>query len=225
MGRKSKYSIDFKLCVVDRYLNRGEGCAAIGKDLNIPHRTVMKWVNQYQKFGAEAFQEKPRNQSYAKEFKIQVIEEYLSGGCSYEELALKYNIPSDSIIRQWVKKYSNLEAVKDYSPAPEVYMAKRIQTTLEQRMEAVKWYEENGRSYKDTAAHFGYNYAQVRDWVKKYETRGADGLLDRRGKRKEESELTETERLKRELILERNKRKQLEMENELLKKLNELERW
>ncbi|WP_438588778.1 helix-turn-helix domain-containing protein [Dubosiella newyorkensis] len=41
-------------------------------------------------------------------------------------------------------------------------MAKRIQTTFEQRMEAVQWYEENGRSYKDTAAHFGYNYAQVR---------------------------------------------------------------
>ncbi|MFA1014229.1 helix-turn-helix domain-containing protein [Dubosiella newyorkensis] len=103
-------------------------------------------------------------------------------------------------------------------------MAKRIQTTFEQRMEAVQWYEENGRSYKDTAAHFGYNYAQVRDWVKKYESSGEDGLLDRRGQRKEEAELTETERLKRELILERNKRKQLEMENELLKKLNELER-
>ena len=224
MGRKSNYTIDFKLSVVDRYLNKGEGSVTIGKDLNLNPNTVLKWVKQFQKSDAEVFLEKPRNQSYSKEFKIQVIEEYLAGGCSYPDLALKYNIPSHNTILQWVKKYSNLEAIKDYSPAPEVYMAKRIQTTFEQRMEAVQWYEENGRSYKDTAAHFGYNYAQVRDWVKKYESSGEDGLLDRRGQRKEEAELTETERLKRELILERNKRKRLEMENELLKKLNELER-
>lgn len=88
MGRKSKYTIDFKLSVVDRYLNKGEGSVTIGKDLNLNPNTVMKWVKQFQKSDAEAFLEKPRNQSYSKEFKIQVIEEYLAGGCSYPDLAL-----------------------------------------------------------------------------------------------------------------------------------------
>lgn len=41
MGRKSKYTIDFKLSVVERYLNKGEGSVTIGKDLNLNPNTVM----------------------------------------------------------------------------------------------------------------------------------------------------------------------------------------
>ncbi|QVK19623.1 helix-turn-helix domain-containing protein [Mycoplasmatota bacterium] len=40
---------------------------------------------------------------------------------------------------------------------------------------------------------------QVYNWVKKYIKEGNEGLKDRRGRKKDESELTDIEKLKREI--------------------------
>lgn len=71
---------------------------------------------------------------------------------------------------------------------------------------------------------FEVSYQQAYHYVKKYETTGQYGWEDRRGRRKVDSELTETDKLKRELEMERRKRKKVEVENAFLKKLEELER-
>lgn len=59
-------------------------------------------------------------------------------------------------------------------------------------------------------------------WVRKYETKGTDGLIDRRGKAKPESELTEADKLRMENKILQAKIKDREMEIEILKKLREL---
>ena len=65
---------------------------------------------------------------------------------------------------------------------------------------------------------YGGNYAQIYNWVKKYESNGEDALEDRRGKRKSEERLTDLEKAQRRIAeLERINRRQ-EMELELLKK-------
>lgn len=64
----------------------------------------------------------------------------------------------------------------------------------------------------------------MRSWVIKFEESGIDGLLDRRGKCKPEDQLTEVEKLKAQMQLLEAKNKRLEMENALLKKLEEIER-
>lgn len=62
------------------------------------------------------------------------------------------------------------------------------------------------------------NYAQIYNWVKKYEADGKECLEDRRGKRKNEEQLNELEKAKRGIAeLEKINRRQ-EMELELLKK-------
>ena len=87
----------------------------------------------------------------------------------------------------------------DYDPKPEVYMAKSRTTTYEERIEIIEYCLEHEKNYKDTALQYGVNYAQVYSWVKKYKQQGEDGLLDRRGRNKLESEMTEEEKLKYQL--------------------------
>ncbi len=60
--------------------------------------------------------------------------------------------------------------------------------------------------------------------VKKYNEKETEGLVDKHGKRKPESRMTELEKLRAEnkLLAARNKR--LETENAVLKKLEEIER-
>ena len=73
-------------------------------------------------------------------------------------------------------------------------------------------------------AKFKVSYQQARNYTIKYEKNGIDALQDNRGKRKSEDSLTELERLRAELKLEKARREKAEMEASFLKKLNEIER-
>ncbi|MDT2259965.1 helix-turn-helix domain-containing protein [Paenibacillus larvae] len=75
-----------------------------------------------------------------------------------------------------------------------------------------------------TADKFQVSYQQVYSWTNKYLTSGVDALQDRRGKRKSEDEMSEVEKLRAQnkLLQAENRRKQMEID--LLKKLDEIER-
>ena len=68
------------------------------------------------------------------------------------------------------------------------------------------------------------SYNQIYSWVRKYEKNGPDGLADLRGKRKKEAAMTEVEKLRAQLKLKEAENLRLQMENDLLKKLEALER-
>ena len=103
-------------------------------------------------------------------------------------------------------------------------MAKGRSTTLEERIEIVSHCIANNKDYGKTVERYGVSYQQVYGWVSKYEKVGSDGLIDRRGKRKDISSMTEVEKLHAQLKLKEAENLRLQMENELLKKLEALER-
>lgn len=69
-----------------------------------------------------------------------------------------------------------------------------------------------------------YHINKIYSWVKKYEAKGLDGLIDRRGKAKPENELTELDKLRIENRKLAAKNAELELENRIIKKLQEVER-
>lgn len=78
--------------------------------------------------------------------------------------------------------------------------------------------------YKLAAKHYNVSYAQVYQWVKKYQEQGEIGLQDKRGKHKQGDELSEIEKLQRENTLLKHRLELQERENILLKKVKEIER-
>ena len=225
MGRKPKFSAEIKISICKQYLNGKKSAIKLSDEYDVNVRTISRWAKKYQSIGADAFRLKLHNASYTKEFKQQVVEAYLKGEGSMDDLAIQYRISSHEIIHRWIRKYNNLEELKDYDPKPEVYMKDRIRkTTLEERIEIVNYCLEHDKDYKGTAELFDVSYMQVYQWVRKYLASGEAGLADRRGQHKTEEQLTETEKLQRKVkILERQLREK-EMENELLKKVQEIER-
>ncbi|WP_337019025.1 helix-turn-helix domain-containing protein [Oceanobacillus massiliensis] len=83
---------------------------------------------------------------------------------------------------------------------------------------------ENKKDYQGTAEKYRVSYQQVYQWVKKYETKGSEGLKDNRGKTKSESELSPEEKLKLEMKRMEFENERLRAENAFLKKLEEIER-
>lgn len=225
MGRKSKHSKELKLSIVKRYLD-GEGSyESLAKEINVYGSTVESWVKKYKSYGEIAFDLMKKNNSYTKEFKEQVVLDYLNGGGSYFELSLKYKIPSDTTIQVWVKDYNSHIELKNYIPGGEdIYMAKSRKVDKNERIEIVKYCLEHDLDYKTTAKVFETSYANVFNWVKKYKEKGEDGLADKRGRHKTDEEVDEVTLLKRQLKQKEHELEIAQLEVRLLKKLDEIER-
>lgn len=99
------------------------------------------------------------------------------------------------------------------------------ETTLEERVAIAKACVETGNNYGETAIKYNVSYQQVYTWVKRFKELGEAGLEDRRGKRTAKQEpRTELEAARKEIAELKHKLYMAEMERDLLKKLNELER-
>lgn len=224
MPHKSRILFEKKIEVVEKYLNGELSATKILQALWIGETTLRRWVISYKANGAEGLISQTKNKKYSVELKQKVVEEYLSGKASLEGLCLKYAISEDHVVRRWIKKYNSHEDFKQPSNGGAIYMAKGRNTTLEERIEIVSHCIANNKDYGKTIEQYGVSYQQIYGWVKKYETDGADGLVDRRGKRKEEASMTEVEKLRAQLKLKDAENQRLQIENELLKKLEALER-
>jgi transposase-like protein len=102
-------------------------------------------------------------------------------------------------------------------------MTKGRKTTYDERVEIVKYCVEHEYKYNDAAQKYQVSYQQVYTWMEKYKHDGVEGLEDRRGKRKEEDEMSELEKLKAKNKLLEAENRQKQMEIDFLKKLNEIE--
>lgn len=224
MGRKAKYTKEQKVQACEDYLSGKKSASQIALELNMSKygvSVISEWVRSYRVNGHSIFDHKSTNNKYSKEFKEMVVQEYLQGYGS-THLAAKYGIPKHSTVLKWVNKYNSHRELKDYIPKPEVYMADTLKVSKEKKIEIIKYCIDHDHDYKGTAELYGGNYAQIYNWVKKYESNGEDALEDRRGKRKSEEQLTDLERAQRRVAeLERINRRQ-EMELELLKKRRSL---
>jgi len=225
MPQKSKLPPELKVKIVEAYLDGRIGTAIITQKYDIGASTLRDWVNQYQTQGPQGLVPKLRITSYPAELKQQVVQEYLAGKGSCRDLCKKYVISKPEIIRRWIKKYNGHEELRARDGGgSEIYMTSGRTTTLKERIEIVEFCISNSKDYSTTIKKYDVSYQQIYTWVRKYEAQGVDGLTDRRGKRKDAASMTEVERLKAELKLKEAENRRLQIENEVLKKLDEVER-
>ena len=104
-------------------------------------------------------------------------------------------------------------------------MKKAKSTTFYERLKIVTECLANDKNYGAIAMKYQCSYQQVRNWVKRYEEMGNKGLEDRRGRRVGSlPSRTPEEELRDRIVELERKNLDLQMENDLLKKVRELER-
>lgn len=113
----AKYSFEFKLDVVKAYLNGEGGYKYLAKKFNIPAKSnIDNWVSSYRKFGEEGLLRKIKDTKYTLDFKLVVVDYYLTTETSYQDLALKLGINNPSLVNDWVSKFRK-EGVEGLSNA------------------------------------------------------------------------------------------------------------
>ena len=222
--RKKKYNSELIIQIIRENINEGISVPRLAERYNIHHGTIEEWIIQYKQNGAATFSLEKHNRVYSEEKKNEAVKEYLAGGGSLREIAAKYKLRSKRQLQQWIKVYNSGKGFQRKMTGGSRMKKARL-TTLEERIQIAKDCIANGENYGETALKHKVSYQQVYQWTKKFKEMGAAGLEDRRGKRKKdqtprtelEKAQIEIERLKHELYM-------TQMERDLLKKLDEIER-
>ena len=219
-----KHTPEEKIIITKAVLSGESSRAELARQYNTSEGRIREWVVKYKANGISAFLPQRRNNVYSDEIRIKAVTDYLNGEGSTKAISAKYGLRSDRQLRNWIKVYNSGRGFRQKMSGGS-RMKEARPTTVEERIQIAKDCIANGGNYGETALKFNVSYQQVYQWVKKYKEMGTAGLEDRRGKRKKdqtprtelEKAQIEIERLKHELYM-------TQMERDLLKKLDEIER-
>lgn len=223
MRKKKKISPSVKIKQVELYLAGKASIHQIARKYGVACSTVEIWIVKYKAEGRTGLQQRKSCKKYSKELKEKAVREYLGGGVSLKTICTKYAISSPTPLRNWIKEYNAHGMLKSNSGGR--MMSKTRKTTQDERLEIVHYCILNGKNYGDAAIRYSVSYQNVYQWVHRYEKLGIDGLEDRRGKKPGSVKpRTPEEELKAKVAQLEARNRDLQMENDLLKKLDELQR-
>ena len=226
MPHKQKATADEKVWIVRECLAGKISKSEAACYLQVDKSSIYSWIKRYKAEGAAAFQPSKFNRTYTTKLKMKAVLSYLNGEGSLRDICQKYRIRAMYQLQSWLKVYNahgDLSSIK-YSGGGS-YMSKARSTTQEERLQIVQECLASDKNYGETAKKYKVSYQQVRTWTLRYIELGESGLEDRRGKRKkDQTPRTELEKAQIEIQKLKHQLYMAEMERDLLKKLNELER-
>ena len=224
MPQKSKISVEEKIKLVQDYLLGELAPSIFTRKYNMQEQRLYEWVSLYKRRGIAGLIPATTTRKYSPETKSLAVQDYLSGTMSLNNICDKYDISRHSMLQKWILCYNSHGEFKQPNTGGAVYMTKGRKTTLNERIEIVGHCISSNKDYGKTIEKYDVSYQQIYGWVKKYEASGVSGLIDKRGKRKDESTMNEVEKLRAQIKLKEAENLRLQMENDLLKKLEALER-
>ena len=227
MSRYNKIDSALKVELVEKYLKDEIGIREAARQAGLSGsgtEAFRKWVDIYRNEGPSGLLEQKHNRHYSQEVKLAAVNDYLEGKGSLQKVAARYGLRSKHQLQNWLKVYNTHGEIKCRGSGGGSYMRKARQTTLEERLSIVQECLVNDKNYGAMALKYNCSYQQVRNWVKRYEEMGSTGLEDRRGRRAgSQPARTPAEELRDRIAELERKNRNLQMENDLLKKVRELE--
>ena len=155
---------------------------------------------------------------FTAEEKLQAALRYIEGNESSHEIAKSIGTDNKAILN-WAKQY-------EYNGV-EAFIKRYTNYSAQFKLDVLNYMIEHGTSVLETAAIFNIaTPSTIRSWRKQYDTQGFDALQSK--KKGRPSMKKETNKQPKQTLVEGSSEalqariKQLEMENEYLKKLNAL---
>lgn len=220
---RQKICAEEKIKTVENILEGKEAMLTAAERLRVARTTIKDWIVSYKGNGLDAFTH-VKNKHYSSKEKMEAVLAYLNGEGSLNSISQRFGLRTKTQLRDWIKRYNSHEELKASGIGGFSTMTKGRKTTFDERVEIVQYCIAHNHNYAETASKYNVSYQQARNYTVKYESGGLDALRDNRGKRKAPDALTEIERLRAELKIERARRMKAEMEASFLKKLDEIER-
>ena len=102
----AKHSFEFKKKVVMEYISGSGGLDYLSHKYNLGSNSQLRrWIAAYRTFGDDGLRRSRQQKKYTFEYKLHVVELYLSSEVSYQELALKERINNPNLLTKWVNDF------------------------------------------------------------------------------------------------------------------------
>jgi len=106
MAKNRKHEPEFRLQIIKEN-QKGNSITSLSKKWDISKSLIRKWIDHHSSSGAKGLLAK-RYIYYTKEFKLKVVNAYKDKGLSLRACCLQFNIPTQSTILLWIRKYEQL---------------------------------------------------------------------------------------------------------------------
>ena len=101
----AKYSFEFKKEIVQEYLDGKGGYQYLSEIHSIPRECIRQWIRNYNANGNKGLKRSRESKAYSFEYKLHMVELYLSSELSYQELALQEGINNPGMLVKWVNDF------------------------------------------------------------------------------------------------------------------------
>ena len=101
----AKYSFEYKKKVVLEYLQGKGSYNELASKYSIDFTNIRHWVRNYNANGDDGLKRSRKQSNYSFEYKLHVVELYLSSEVSYQELAISLGINNPAQICKWVNDF------------------------------------------------------------------------------------------------------------------------
>ena len=98
----AKYSFEYKKKIVLEYLQGQGSYRELASKYFIDFTNIRHWIRNYNANGDDGLKRSRKQSSYSFEYKLYVVELYLSSEVSYQELAISLGINNPAQICKWV---------------------------------------------------------------------------------------------------------------------------
>ena len=99
-----KYTAEFKLSVVQKYLEGSMGYRLVAEHFSIPnHSLIERWVGFYRRHGEEGLRAK--RACYSAEFKLAVLRHMWDNSLSKGHTAAIFNVRRHAAVGEWERAY------------------------------------------------------------------------------------------------------------------------
>lgn len=225
MSKRSFYSPEEKYQIISEVMNGRRSVNSIAKKHSLSWEAINDWIRKYNDGGLEELKESKTWKRYDNTLKQEAVLAVINKKMSIFKATMFFQISSTSVLRGWISRYTSGETLKSTSKGsvPKT-MTKGRKTTYQERIEIAQYTIANELNYAQAIEKYDVSYQQVYSWVKKYQQHGEEALKDNRGRNRSNEFLTEEERLKLRVKELEARNRHLEMENDLAKKLQEIQR-
>jgi len=220
----SKYSLSDKLKIIEGFRESNLTKTAYATSVGISKNTFKRWLMLYERDGIDGLKDRNRYTQYSLKLKLQVVGEYLDGNTTMDELVLKYGLRTNSVVVDWVFKYTDGKSLNKVKPAKKRGPNMSRKTTFEDRIEVVEYIVKDHHSYNDAAERFLVSYQQARSWVKKAKKGGNEALQDGRGHRRKKEDFTDLDEANLKIKQLESQLRNQKIIEEFSKKFQELQR-
>lgn len=158
---RSKHTAKEKLALIREFEQSEIPRETFARQHCIDGTKLHRWIGLYKRDGIDGLEEAKKNNHYSEVYKLMVIQVYLNGEGTHEELAIRFDLRNKTQVQNWVDRY-NRDKTVTASPFRKQVPTMTRKTTFEERITVVEYVTKDKHSLAEAAEHFQVSYQQAR---------------------------------------------------------------